>query len=1126
MFTVYHSNDLDLLKDLLIQIMQTQPLDDPFQAETILVQSPGMAQWLQMQIALKQGVAANLGFPMPASFLWQQYVDNLPDVELNSQFSKALMTWHLMELMLENDFSALEHYLEQNDNNELNVQQKAYQLARTIADLFDQYLVYRPDWIDLWEQGEEAQVLRQIAQQNMTSTEALRQLEQDIQWQAQLWRALTKKISLTHPANKIQHRAHLYRHYLQKLTQQSPKNLPSRLFIFGIPALPQTYLESLNGISQYCDIHLFFNNPSQEYWGDIIDPAFWQTKQYRLSLSEPEQKKPWLTGRVDLEQTQDSEQLQVGNPLLASWGKLGRDFFYLLSSNAQVADFVFPVQNDQQNLLAQVQQKILELASSKKGSLNFDPADNSLSIHACYSPMREVQHLQDYLLHLFQSDSTITPKDVVVMVADIDKYTPYIQAVFGQYGTKDKRHIPFSISDGKLSENDVLIASFLSLLNLKESQFSAEEILALLDIPAIRANFHISLNQLEQIRYWVEESGIRFGLEQEQNGQFNYNAWQSGLMRLLLGYALSSEQGEWQQSVAFDDSYGLKGELVGALADFIAQLAHWYQKIQQSYSIREWQNILNELIEKVFDDNEASQATLVYLKQAIEQLVEQLEQIHFSMPLTIEVLAQALAEQLDNNDFSVKFLVGKVSFCTLLPMRSIPFKVVCLLGMNETDYPCQQVPVSFDLMQYQMRKGDRSRRNDDRYLFLEAILAAQQYCYISYVGRSLVDNAVREPSVLVSQLLDYLYDNLDEIPTAVNERGKADKKLKPLVCYHPMTAFSPYNFTQQGSFAHHWQPLLHTEALEIADFVVQTETIETIVEPRYIELEQLIRFVKNPVNYFFNNQLGVYFEREDPLIPDFENFTLSGLQRYEFNQHLLNHEMHLERELNNLKLSGYLPRANFAQIYQQQIQETVAEFRRAIGCPLQQIPESESILIPLATPWGTVEIGGEVDRLFQLQDNTQRVSWRVGKLSDNFMIENWLYYLVQVVSHLSQPAPIFYVKEGKQIKGYSFTPIDLAQATEQLVIYVQSFILGRSRLQWVVTQDVGGYLKLISNEPVDLDKCRAKLDDIANGSPYQSGNVYWQRLLEQSQQVDLTKINHQTADWFALMNQSLINVEN
>ena len=152
MFTIYHSNQLDLLKSLLVELIRQNPLENPFDAEQILVQSPGMSQWLKMELAESFGVAANIEFPLPATFIWRMFTQVLDDVPTRSYFNKEAMTWKLMSILPEQfdrpEFQPLQRYLE-NDNTDL----KRYQLAEKIADIFDQYLVYRPEWIDQWEAG-------------------------------------------------------------------------------------------------------------------------------------------------------------------------------------------------------------------------------------------------------------------------------------------------------------------------------------------------------------------------------------------------------------------------------------------------------------------------------------------------------------------------------------------------------------------------------------------------------------------------------------------------------------------------------------------------------------------------------------------------------------------------------------------------------------------------------------------------------------------------------------------------------------------------------------------------------------------------------------------------------------
>lgn len=1099
MFYIYHSNDLDVQKDILLHLME-QHGNDPFQPETIMVQSPGMAQWLQLQIAEKTGIAANLSFPLPASFIWQQYVDNLPQVSQQNQFSKEAMAWRLMRLIPQANVPQLNRYLQSSTQSE---QQKRYQLALKIADLFDQYLVYRPDWIAAWERGDDSYISQQIsAQQTSHRENLLQQIQQAIYWQGDLWRALVADIRHHSPDKVIQHRANLHDDYLALLKNHQPRNLPARLFVFGISALPKTYLETLVAMADHCDVHLFFNNPSREYWGDIVDPTFLQklSLKQRIEWKSPEKFTALLSDLYkSTERTQDDELLQTGHPLLATWGKLGRDFFYLLSQ-IDGQDIQFFTELAETSLLSQLQNRILNLTPNQKALLNYTENDRTLSFHSCHSPMREVEVLHDYLLQLFQQQPELTPKDIVVMVADIDRYTPYIQAVFGQYQRhNDSRSIPFSISDGKLSENDVLLATFLSLLKLKESQFSAEDVLALLDIPAIREQFHISLQDLETIRHWVKDAEIRFGLNEQDGVMRNFNSWQAGIERMLLGFALREENSIWQDSLGFDNTYGLKGQLVGLLAAFLARLQQWQQDLQAEYSMEKWQLILTALVDDFFAPNEINLDILLYIKDSIQQLSDLLAELHFEQAISIDVLADAMAARLDENDHSQKFLVGKVNFCTLLPMRAIPFKVVCLLGMNNEDYPRQQTPNSFDLMQYHRQKGDRLRRDDDRYLFLEALLAAQQYLYISYVGRSITDNQVREPSVLVSQLLDYINENL------------VDGQLQ--VQQHSMTIFSPENFSEtHRTFAKEWLPLVNRQSVRIADFATPCEQSVTEKIER-IEFSQLVQFVRHPVRYFFEKQLGVYFYDDEELISDSENFTLDGLDKYAIKDSMLSYEQsELDYFFQKQKLKGVLPRAEFATIFEQKVRSEMMPFQLALQQYISQPPQTEWHELTIQTSQGDILLHGALDQLFG--DNKQRVTWRVGSMKDSFRIENWLAYLWQVATTEREQSPLFYTKD-KGVSAHSFKTVDKSTALELLQIYVESYVQGIHHIQLIPTDNLSKWLKLTPESAVEN---LSVLSELAQGDGYHShGDMYWARVFMQTNEWDWQGMLSTTKAWFERM---------
>lgn len=1115
MFIVYYSNQLEKQKEILSSLFKSLPPEDPFQQDIILVQSPNMAQWLQIELAKETGISANLKFPMPASFIWQLYAQNLPATALENPFDKDSMMWRLMRLIpifLEKEnFSPLRNYLSSSPHSE---QYKLYQLSSKIADLFDQYLVYRPEWIFAWEKGEDEQITDQIQKQQPNLNDTLfAQIQGNTKWQGELWRALV--VDVKSDVNEATHRAALHNQFLALLAdKKAPKKLPLRIFIFGIPALPTAYLNILQAISSEVDIHLFFNNPCQEYWGDISDLRLdYLRSRKRYQFNKQDENQPLFSEdqlsqleNAQFDVTYQKENLQLGNPLLAAWGKMGRDFLYTLVRDEEHIP-TYPVNAYQEiesnSLLGQLQSQILHLENKP---LNIAKNDRTLTLHSCHSAMREVEVLHDYLLDLFNQDPSLTPKDVVVMVADINQYTPYIQAVFGQKNG-DVPQIPFSLSDNKLSESDVLVSSYLTLLRLKESNFSAEDVLALLDIPAMRERFNISLADLPLVREWVADSGIRVGLQKNQDG-INFNSWQAGLERMILGYAMREEQGIWQDSLGLNSSYGLKGELAGNLSHFFTALSALHETLQQAHSIEKWQEILTALLSDFFVRNEDTSDMIFYIQEKINELAEHLKTLHFNEELQAEVIADVITMKLEDAPNSLKFLAGKVNFCTLLPMRSVPFKVVCLLGMNDADYPRTQIPNSFDLMQYHYQKGDRVRRDDDRYLFLEALLAARDYCYISYVGRSITDNQPKEPSVLVSQLLDYI------------NQGQSENALT--VIEHPMTAFSPDNFKYNEkftrSFATKWLPIAQFDASSNnSEFAVtMTENPEKIEE---VELDSLVSFVENPVKFFFEKQLGVYFRDKDERIADSENFTLSGLDNYSLNNDLIYlDEQNFADYFRQAEVKGVLPRAEFGKVYAENIRDNVLEFKEKIA-DLGE-PKQASIDFNIAVDWQNenqkIRLFGYMDALFG--DDLQVIHWHFAKYKDRYCIRPWIYYLIQCVTQ-ENAVPAKLITQDKILE---LPPIEREVALAQLQIYVKDYLQSQIEIQLVPTiRNINDFI-VDDESAVDFDNIFEKLQALTESNGFGSkADPYWSRVLAQTsrfkQPENIAKLLKQTKAWFGLL---------
>lgn len=1096
MLRVYHSNRLDVLEALMEFIVERERLDDPFEPEMILVQSTGMAQWLQMTLSQKFGIAANIDFPLPASFIWDMFVRVLPEIPKESAFNKQSMSWKLMtllpQLLEREDFTLLRHYLTDDSDK-----RKLFQLSSKAADLFDQYLVYRPDWLAQWETGHLVEGLGEAQA-----------------WQAPLWKAL---VEYTDELGQPRwHRANLYQRFIETLESATtcPPGLPSRVFICGISALPPVYLQALQALGKHIEIHLLFTNPCRYYWGDIKDPAYLAkllTRQRRHSFEDREL--PLFRDSENAGQLFNSDGEQdVGNPLLASWGKLGRDYIYLLSDleSSQELDAFVDVTPD--NLLHNIQSDILELENRAVAGVNIeefsrsdnkrplDPLDSSITFHVCHSPQREVEVLHDRLLAMLEEDPTLTPRDIIVMVADIDSYSPFIQAVFGS--APADRYLPYAISDRRARQSHPVLEAFISLLSLPDSRFVSEDVLALLDVPVLAARFDITEEGLRYLRQWGNESGIRWGIDDDNVRELELPAtgqhtWRFGLTRMLLGYAMESAQGEWQSVLPYDESSGLIAELVGHLASLLMQLNIWRRGLAQERPLEEWLPVCRDMLNAFFLPDAETEAAMTLIEQQWQAIISEGLGAQYGDAVPLSLLRDELALRLDQERISQRFLAGPVNICTLMPMRSIPFKVVCLLGMNDGVYPRQLAPLGFDLMSQKPKRGDRSRRDDDRYLFLEALISAQQKLYISYIGRSIQDNSERFPSVLVQELIDYIgqshYLPGDE---ALNCDESEARVKAHLTCHHTRMPFDPQNY-QPGnlqSYAREWLPAASQAGKAHSEFVQPLP----FTLPETVPLETLQRFWAHPVRAFFQMRLQVNFRTEDSEIPDTEPFILEGLSRYQINQQLLNvlvEQDDAERLFRRFRAAGDLPYGAFGEIFwETQCQEMQQLADRVIACR----QPGQSMEIDLAC--NGVQITGWLPQV--QPDGLLR--WRPSLLSVAQGMQLWLEHLVYCASGGNGESRLFLRKDGE----WRFPPLAAEQALHYLSQLIEGYREGMSAPLLVLPESGGAWLKTCYDAQNDamldddstLQKARTKFLQAYEGNMMVRGegdDIWYQRLWRQ-----------------------------
>ncbi|MCF7521246.1 exodeoxyribonuclease V subunit gamma [Neisseria sp. ZJ106] len=807
MFYLYQSNRLESLAALFCRIQKINPLSDPWAEEEVVVQSQGMRRYLSACLARETGVAANLKFSLPAGLTWRLMRRVLLDIPENSPFAPEVMRWRLVDLFRSDGFqtasefalsrAALQSYLAGSESAD-------YQLGGLLADIFDQYLVYRPQWIEAWRQGK------------------LLDLGGDEGWQAELWRYLDDG------SQSALHRVALWAQLLQRLEQ---RHLPERLFVFGISTMAPMYLQLLQKIAEHCDVFMFALNPSAQYWGNVIEPA------------------------QILQGGDEADLTQSGHPLLASLGKQGRDFFDFLSEiEMETPVFESDDVEGAPGLLHRLQQDIqnLRMPSENRednvGSLH----DGSIQIVSAHSPLRELQILRDKLLKMLADHPDWQPHDIAVLTPDISPYTPFIEAVFGK-AAGGGQPLPYSVSDVKISRNQPLLTALAQLLACLEGRFEVDQVLALLDNRLVRERFELSQDDMPLLKDTAAQLNIHWGWDGSmRGGGDNLFTWQQALERLVSGWLMPEGAAMWHNISAWHADIN-RLAVFARFTAFVRTLAEIYQAWQQPADTAVWVQRIRDTSAALFAPDKADQAALQQFEQALAAWQQDTDTAGFNGDLPLHTVIRHISRFL-NSESQAGFLRGGITFCSMVPMRSLPFKVICLLGLNDGSFPRNTRAAEFDLIARHPQKGDRARRDDDRYLFLEALISARDVLYLSYVGRNIRTDEALAPSPLLNELVD----------TVAAMTGVSGKNLlENWIEQHPLQAFSHRYFaarpSENGVSAFISTRSDYAQALAQAPETAQPFWVEALneAEPETIIAQhRLTAFWRNPLKYWLQHNLA------------------------------------------------------------------------------------------------------------------------------------------------------------------------------------------------------------------------------------------------------------------------------
>ena len=882
---IYISNDIENLAGKLADSIHSNPLD-LFQKEYIVIQTEGMSRWLSVKIAEKNGIFSNFAFFSPNDILFELF--KLANIHTSDIFNINNLRWLIYNILgtksFKIKFTGTYQYFKEDKIKQL-------QLATKLADLYDQYSIYRPDYIRLWNEDKAAMVKPSMIYHE--------------KWQRWVWNRIKEKAK-EYDFDKVEIRNQL----LEKLEADEDfikkiKNKFSRISLFGFSIFTPFHLEVFLGkLKDYIDIDFYLFNPAPEdYWLQDI----------------PEKTKV----KIENYYGKSSEELRVGNNLLMNLGATAKDLYLMLFQNE---DFINSLDNetlinppDKSSLLKVIQNEIYNnITGNQREKIPENIVfDRSINITSNYSMVREVEVLYNYLLKQIQ-DHNYKPGDIIIQTTNIDAYTPYIKAVFDNAPVR----LPYVVADRSYSGTDNLIGIIKQILVLQKDEFTSENVLQILELDVVRRKFDIG--NLSIIRKLVEKANIRHGIEGNIRDDTLFVSWRYGLERILLGYAMNHDSlyripDKDYKTIPLDIAEGEFAIEGLKLIQFVNTLIWFINERNVKRTLDEWRVFITEFIDKIMEipDDKSDELNYILNKLSYAEIVEELLDEKFSY----DIFSHAFIDSLYLNNRSGKFISGQITFCSMIPMRSIPYKIVGILGLNQGVFPRKNKDTDINLILSEKRYGDRNIKDTDKYLFLESLISAKDKLYLSYIGQSIKDNSDIPPSTVIDELLDYI------------EAGSGIEEIKKkMVIKHPLHNFNNKYFDPQFKDYYTFLDYGKSEQTPLNTGKKSMESHE-ITE---IDLNKLTGFYKDPIKWYFNNILRIYYNENSVLLPETEVFELDNITRYQIKTKLLKDpEIFLDGDyITGQIIRGNLPLKNLSllKIYQinDKLKELIAKYRKEI----------------------------------------------------------------------------------------------------------------------------------------------------------------------------------------------------
>ena len=873
----------DVLAGALAQLLAT-PAGDPFAAEVVAVPTRGMERWLTQRMSAvlgarpgrADGICANVVFPSPHRLITDA-VAAASGIDPDSDpWLPERAVWPLLDVVAEHIDAAwldpLAAYLGAGiDDGTTYRSDRRLTVVRHLAALFHRYALHRPEMVRAWREGAD------------TGADGA-PLPAASVWQAELWRRLRARIGSADLAERVAG--------AEDALGADPTlvDLPGRLALFGLTRLPAGHLTVLRALAGHRDLHLFLLHPSAQLWETVGSRLSGGAEPVRRRASDPTADAP-------------------ANRLLASWGRDAREMQLVLAADGEHADHAHEAPSPPDTLLGAIQADIRADRPAPGPPLSgmtderpmLAAGDRSVEVHSCHGRARQVEVIRDAVLHALADDPTLEPRDVIVMSPDIEAFAPLIQATFGAgdapAGDQDLTGtggeavtLRVRLADRALRQTNPVLGVVSELLELTQRRLTASEMLDLADRGPVRRRFRFDDDDLTRLQDWIAQAGIRWGLDAPHRRPYRLDAvdngtWQTGLDRILLGVTMTEDGQRLVDGVLpLDDVDSRAIDLAGRCAELVGRVGTAVTALATPQPLPAWAQAIAEAADSLTATAPRDRWQRAELQRVLDEMTAEAGDTAGPSLSPAELRAH-LAERLAGRPTRANFRTGHLTVCTLMPMRSVPHRVVCLLGLDDGAFPRKAPRDGDDLMLADPHVGERDPRSEDRQLLLDAVLAATERVIVTYTGNDERTNAPRPPAVPVGELLD---------TADATARAPEGRVRDAILVRHPLQPFDPRNFTPggiagDGPWSFDAATLTGTRALAGVRSGPPPFLSASLPpdESRVVELADLVRFLEHPVRAFLRRRLGISVRETSDEIADELPVELDGLGRWGVGQRLL-----------------------------------------------------------------------------------------------------------------------------------------------------------------------------------------------------------------------------------------------